>query len=164
MASIVERKLNALKPRARLYEEKYKGGLFVQVRSSGSKSWIFRYSRPLDSKQVRMTIGKYSDFTFDEIEEIAFSYRKLVKKGICPKQAKAAEVSHNKQVVTCDYLFEAWIGHSQLSQDVTVKWVKRHKDRWRLHLKKPLKDILAKDVTRGHLAALLYCFRHLPDR
>lgn len=155
MATIIERKLNSLKPRARLYEEKYKGGLFVQIRPSGSRSWIFRYSRPLDSKQVRMSIGKYSDFTFDEIVEIAFSYRKLVKKGICPKQAKAAEVSQNKQVVTCDYLFEAWIGHSQLSQDVTVKWVKRHKDRWRLHLKRPLKDILAKDVTRSHLAAVL---------
>ncbi len=38
---------------------------------------------------------------------------------------------------------------------VTITWIKRHEDRWRLHLKKTLGNILARDVTRVHLATAL---------
>ena len=52
-------------------------------------------------------------------------------------------------------MFDAWIEFLTLASKVTPAWVKRHQDRWRLHLKRPLGNLLAKDVTRAHLATAL---------
>lgn len=52
-------------------------------------------------------------------------------------------------------LFDRWIQHEKITERVTQGWIKHHEDRWRLHLKKPLGDILAKDITRAHLSAAL---------
>lgn len=52
-------------------------------------------------------------------------------------------------------LFNDWIEFLKLTGEVTVTWIKRHEDRWRLHLKKTLANLFAKDVTRRHLASVL---------
>ena len=38
---------------------------------------------------------------------------------------------------------------------MSTQWIKRHEDRWRLHLKNYLGGISVKDVNRAHLAAAL---------
>jgi len=52
-------------------------------------------------------------------------------------------------------LFESWIECIKIANEVSPTWIKRHEDRWRLHLKKPLGNLLARDVARGHLATAL---------
>ena len=53
-------------------------------------------------------------------------------------------------------LFDAWIEFEKTTCRVTATWIKRHdEDRWRLHLKTILGNILARDITRAHLAAAL---------
>jgi integrase len=52
-------------------------------------------------------------------------------------------------------LFDAWVDFEKIAGRVTATWIKRHEDRWRLHLKTTLGSILARDVTRVHLATAL---------
>lgn len=63
--------------------------------------------------------------------------------------------ANNSQAATMQELFDSWIEHVKAAGEVTVKWMKRHEDRWRLHLKKPLCGILARDVNHSHLVHAL---------
>jgi len=52
-------------------------------------------------------------------------------------------------------LFEIWIEFIKAAKEVTPKWIDHHEKRWSRHLKNSLGKILAKDVTRAHLASAL---------
>lgn len=65
------------------------GGLILRVAPSGTKSWIYRYTRP---KQPRRDMGLGSadkgHVTLKQARELADEARKLVQKGIDPMEAR----------------------------------------------------------------------------
>lgn len=130
-------------------------GLFLRVRSSGAKSWLFSYSLPGDTRLIRMTLGTTKDLNLKEARDKIRELKVLVKDGIDPRTAKAAVIAENIQAITMQSLFNQWVEHEKITKRVTETWIKRHEDRWRLHLQKPLGNILAKDVTRAHLSIAL---------
>ncbi|MDP3268734.1 MAG: tyrosine-type recombinase/integrase, partial [Legionella sp.] len=102
-----------------------------------------------------MTIGAPADLSLKEARDKIRSLQKLVDDGIDPRHAKAVTIAENMQAITMQVLFDRWIEQEKITKRVTQGWIKHHEDRWRLHLKKPLGDILAKDITRAHLSAAL---------
>ena len=130
-------------------------GLFLRVRPSGAQSWLFSYRMPGDKSSIRMTIGTPKDLSLKQARNKIRELQKLVDEGIDPRNAKAAAIAENMQAITMQVLFDRWIQHEKITERVTQGWIKHHEDRWRLHLKKPLGDILAKDITRAHLSAAL---------
>lgn len=130
-------------------------GLFLRVRPSGAKSWLFSYRLPGDKSSIRMTIGAPTDLSLKEARDKIRELQRLVDNGIDPRHAKAATIAENMQAVTMQVLFDRWIDQEKITKRVTQGWIKHHEDRWRLHLKKPLGSILAKDITRAHLSAAL---------
>lgn len=134
-------------------------GLFLRVRPSGAKSWLFSFRLPGDKSSIRMTIGAPVDLSLKEARDKIRSLQKLVDGGIDPRHAKATTIAENMQAVTMQVLFERWIEQEKITKRVTQGWIKHHEDRWRLHLKKPLGNILAKDITRAHLSAALDAMR-----
>ncbi len=130
-------------------------GLFLRVRSTGAKSWLYCFRLPGSRQLQQMTLGAIEDVSLKEAREMLKDLRKQVADGIDPRNARAAAKAHNSQAITMQELFDRWIEHVKVAGEVTTKWMKRHEDRWRLHLKKPLGGILAKDVNRAHLANAL---------
>jgi integrase len=131
------------------------GGLFLRVRPSGAKSWLFCFRLPGSRTLLQMTLGALDDVSLKDARTTLPELRKLVSKGLDPRNARAAAKTENTQAITMQTLFDAWIEFVKLAGEVTTTWVKRHEDRWRLHLKTPLSNILARDVTRAHLATAL---------
>ena len=82
------------------------------------------------------------------------SYRNLLIRA-SPRNVKAAAIVENMQAITMQVLFNRWIEQEKVTKRVTQNWIKHHEDRWRLHLQKPLGNILAKDITRAHLSMAL---------
>lgn len=130
-------------------------GLFLRVRPSGVKSWLFCFRLGSDRTWLQMTLGSLQDLSLKEARQQLKELKKLVSDGIDPRSARAAAKVENIQAITMQALFDAWIDFVKLTQKVSLKWIKRHEDRWRLHLKKTLGSILAKDITRSHLASAL---------
>jgi integrase len=71
-------------------------GLYLQVRSASSKSWLLKYSMLKSARE--MGLGSAFDFSLADAREARDKYRKLAKEGIDPidhrkaeKDAKAAE-------------------------------------------------------------------------
>lgn len=145
---------NAL-PRDKEYKLHDGDGLFLRVRPSGAKSWLFSYRMPKSKTLIRMTIGTPKDLSIKNARNKIRELQDLVEAGTDPRSAKAAAIAENMQAVTMQVLFDRWIEHERITERVTPNWIKHHEDRWRLHLQKPLGNILAKDITRAHLSMAL---------
>ena len=155
MSKLTAKAVEKAVPRDKEYRIHDGNGLFLRIRPSGSKSWLFSFSLPGDRKLFRMPIGALNDVSLKEARNKVIELRKLVAEGIDPRTAKAAAIAANAQAITMQALFDTWIEFERITCRVTPTWIKRHKDRWRLHLKTILGNILARDITRAHLATAL---------
>jgi integrase len=102
-----------------------------------------------------MPLGTVKDVSLKEARAQLSALRKQVSEGMDPRIAKAAAKAENIQAITMQGLFDAWIDIVKLNKEISATWVKRHEDRWRIHLKAPLGGLFARDVTRFHLSAAL---------
>lgn len=155
MGKLTAKAVEKASPRDKEYKLHDGEGLFLRVRSSGAKSWLFSYSLPGDKRLIRMTVGTPKELSLKEARDKVRELQDLVAEGIDPRTAKAAVISENMQAITMQVLFHTWIEFEKVTQRVTATWIKRHEDRWRIHLKKLLGNILARDITRAHLATAL---------
>lgn len=71
------------------------GGLWLYVRESGSKSWVYRFM--LRGKSVTMGLGSTDDVSLETARDKAREYHKLLKEGSDPRAARA--LSSAKTVV-----------------------------------------------------------------
>jgi len=87
------------------------GNLYLRIDSSGSKYWIFNYTRPYIGKRNDLSLGTYPEVTLEEARNIRDEYKKLIKQGIDPatvrletKNQKLKEAEHTFRVVSAEWL------------------------------------------------------------
>jgi integrase len=83
--------LKALKPKEKVYNVTDSLGLSIQVETTGSKLWRFRYQ--FENKPKLISFGKYPDVSLLQARERRDEARKLVANGIDPSQ-------HRKDIKT----------------------------------------------------------------
>lgn len=130
-------------------------GLFLRIRPSGAKSWLYCFRLPKDRTLLQMTVGSVDDVSLKEAREMLHELRKQVAQGLDPRRIRAAAKTENAEAVTMQSLFDTWIEFTKIGDNITQTWIKRHEARWKLHLQKSLGNLLARDVTRAHSAAAL---------
>lgn len=130
-------------------------GIFLRIRPSGAKSWLYCFRLSGDRTLLQMTLGSFEDVSLKEVRVKLPELRKLVAQGIDPRTARAAAITENTQAITMQALFKNWIEFVKIAKEITPKWMKQHETRWNRHLKNPLGKLLAKDITRAHLASVL---------
>ncbi len=62
------------------------GGLYVRVRTPGTRSWVFIYT--LDGKRQEMGLGSLLDITLAKARERAAAAREMVIEGVDPKSVR----------------------------------------------------------------------------
>ena len=72
------------------------GGLYLLVRSSGAKTWRFKYR--LHGKERLMSFGSYPEFKLADVRKRRTEARKLVARGIDPIQAREEEQQHQQRI------------------------------------------------------------------
>lgn len=81
-----------------VYKLSDQGGLYIEIRSSGSKLWRYRYR--IDGKESVFAIGAYPEISLEKAREVHKGARQLVKQGIHPSHArsanKAEQIAKNK--------------------------------------------------------------------
>lgn len=155
MTKLTAKKVENALPRKKEYKLHDGDGLFLRIRPSGTKSWLFSFSLPNDSTLIRMTLGSVKNISLKEARSKLPELHSQVSQGIDPRHARAAKQAENTSAITMQKLFGDWIEFVKLAGEITPTWIKRHEDRWRLHLRKKLGNLFAKDVTRAHLASAL---------
>lgn len=87
------------------------GNLYLRVDTSGSKYWIFNYTRPYVGKRNDLSLGTYPEVTLEEARTIRDEYKKLIKQGIDPatmrietKSQKQKEIENTFSIVSKEWL------------------------------------------------------------
>ena len=129
-------------------------GLYLSIKPSGAKSWIFRYRR--DGREREMGLGSANTFTLAEARERALEQRKLLTDGLDPldskSAAKLARSMAEANVITFDAAAADYIESHQRG------WKnEKHVDQWRNTLatyaspvfgKMPVADVTTELVMR----------------
>lgn len=75
------------------------GGLYVRVRASGSRSWLFIYS--LDNVRREMGLGSAVDVSLAKARERASAARQLIVDGIDPlEERRTAKAQEPVRIIT----------------------------------------------------------------
>ncbi len=109
MSKLTAKKIENASPRAKEYKLHDGRGLFLRIRPSGAKSWLFSFSLPRDRKLIRMTLGSLDNIPLKEARGMLPELHKLVSQGIDPRNRRAAIQTENMQAVTMQKLFDDWI-------------------------------------------------------
>lgn len=113
------------KPKEKEYNLADGEGLYLRIKPTGSKSWIFNYVRPITDKRSNLSLGNYPVISLAMARERKTEFRKLLAQNIDPqlhleelaRSAKFASVNTFKAVsalwletkkgaVTDDYLIK----------------------------------------------------------
>lgn len=99
-----DREIKNLKAQDKRYtaKDKIANGLFLDITTTGVKSWWYRYS--LNGKQERIVLGRYHDLSLQDARQLRDESATQVAKGISPKQEKEdKKIGRLKGVLLKDY-------------------------------------------------------------
>ncbi|PTQ74687.1 integrase [Nitrosomonas oligotropha] len=65
------------------------GNLFLRVRESGSRSWVFRYKQ--NGRAIELGLGSTNDRTLAEVRDAANDMRRAIARGQSPKEVLRVE-------------------------------------------------------------------------
>ncbi|MBU6950932.1 site-specific integrase [Hahella sp. HN01] len=120
-----------------------------------ARTWVFRYRRPATKKPAKLTLGDYPAVSLREARQQVETIRRQLFEGFDPQHVQREQRANNANAVTVKQLFESWLALQKSAGEVADKTLAQHEGRWRVHLQKPLGLLLAKHVTRRHIAAVL---------
>ena len=73
-------------------------GLFLRIKPTGAKAWIFNYYHPVTNKRTSFTIGTYPAITLAQARQKREEYRALLAQSIDPQEyIKEQELIKNAQ-------------------------------------------------------------------
>jgi integrase len=114
-------KVKNLKKRGLYADEK---NLYLQVTDTGTKSWIFRYTR--NKKLTNMGLGPYPDVKLAEARELAYDNRKLLRSYIDPlEEKKRLERSFGSNTASFAEVIDDYI------KAKSGGWTEKHKKQFR---------------------------------
>jgi integrase len=79
------------KPRDKIYNLADGQGLYLKVKPSGYKVWVFNYYKPFTKNRVAATLGQYPTISLSEARTIRLDNLKLLAKNIDPITYKSEQ-------------------------------------------------------------------------
>lgn len=99
-----DREIKNLKAQDKRYtaKDKIANGLFLDITTTGVKSWWYRYS--INGKQERLVLGRYPDLSLQDARQLRDESASQIARDISPKQEKQNKKAGNaKSVLMKDY-------------------------------------------------------------
>jgi len=117
--AITNTQIKTAKPKDKQYKLSDQGGLYLLVRSNGSKVWKYDYR--LNDKRLTHTIGTYPETTLAEARVAHIGARKLVQAGTNPTTAKNQAADSILFSTRC----KAWLSRQNLAVSTRRDLVQR---------------------------------------
>ena len=89
MPKLTVKEVTAAKPKKSQYTIGDGGGLYLVIKTSGAKSWVFRYTRPNTKKISMIGLGSLETLGLAQAREKAAQYKKMVADGVDPQAYKS---------------------------------------------------------------------------
>ncbi|MDF7670136.1 integrase domain-containing protein [Orbaceae bacterium ESL0721] len=88
--------IKTAKPNNKDYSLSDGNGLYLLIKSNGSKIWRFNYYHPLTKKRALISFGSYPEISLQHARKQRDDARELIKQGIDPQEHKA-DLEQRKQ-------------------------------------------------------------------
>jgi integrase len=140
--------ISQAKPREKEYNLADGHGLLLRVKPTGSKLWLFNYTRPYSKKRANLGLGRYPEVTLADARKKREEARRLLSEQIDPQEFRDSEYQKATATTECtlEKVASNWfsVKQSQVTHDYA-------EDIWRsleLHVfptlgKLPITDIKA---------------------
>ncbi len=130
--ALTDARLRNARPSSRPFKLADGGGLYIEVRPSGSKLWRYRYR--IVGKENVFALGAYPELTLAEARREHIHARELVKQGIHPSHHRQNEKL--RRTTESKNTFEA----------VAREWVEQNKPKWSGYYARQVERVLETDA------------------
>ena len=101
MAKIVkplnDSQIRQLKPKDKEYSLSDGFGLLLSIKPSGTKTWLFKYYKPISKKRTNISFGQYPAISLADARKKREEAKGLLAKDIDPKEFKEQQYSQQAQ-------------------------------------------------------------------
>lgn len=139
MAKLTDFAVQAATAREKDYKVTDGDGLFLLVRTNGTKTWRYKYM--FGTKEKLQTFGPYPDISLKEARARAFESRAKLRAGIDPMEEKMALKAAQLQRKA-----EAQRAVENQFAEVAAEWIKEFKRDWKPSHTDKIVACLARDV------------------
>ncbi len=122
---LTPKKIDAAEKKDKEYNLADGQGLFLRVKPSGKKVWIFNYSEPFTQRRKNLTLGNYPDLSLKLAREKRQQNRELLAKDIDPIAHRDQQVEKKRAAASNTFkaVAERWIEvhRTKVKPDTTNK-------------------------------------------
>lgn len=111
-------KIKALQPKEKDYKVTDGRGLYLLVKTNGSKLWRYDYARPLTKKRATYSLGAYPDLSLVDARNIHSELRTMLVKGVDP-------LEHKKELAR-----EAILAQKSIFEAVALEYIEKKSLTW----------------------------------
>ena len=142
MGNTTSRLTNTLVKQSKVKEKEYNladgDGLYLRVRPSGTRSWLFNYSQPFNKQRTNLSLGKYPNLSLADARSEAQAFKNLLAKHVDPKtyvieQARNERIAH---LTTFEVVANKWLALKR--GNISASYYKKITSRLQLHVYKKL--------------------------
>jgi len=127
MAIIKDLTIKNLKVESKQYSFPVDVGLYILVRTNGSKLWQHRYR--LQGKRKVLSYGKYPDISLADVKEKYFEACKLIASGIDPTELKKQQ-EQEKQTKKQRELEKKRLNEKYTFKNIAIEWHNTKSPEW----------------------------------
>lgn len=151
--ALTDLKIRRSKPDTKAYKVADSGGLYIEVRPTGSKLWRYRYR--IAGKENVFALGEYPDVSLSDARTARDEAKALVKQGIHPSHVRQAEKLNN--IAAGANTFQAI--SEEYAEQKAKKWSVRYADQYRRAMEANVYPYIGKlpikNVTSPHILEIL---------
>ncbi|WP_336139783.1 integrase arm-type DNA-binding domain-containing protein [Acinetobacter ursingii] len=143
------------KPKEREYTLQDGNGLYLRIRESGAKTWMYRYLNKRNNERVKITLGSYPALTLAKARLQRGEFESMLANGLDPKEQLAIlkakiDNAHTLVNVTNEWL-DAYARKKPLSDESKHKRLRKFEN----HLFNKFHDNLIDEVKLSDLKGAL---------
>lgn len=140
------------------------GGLYLRIKPTGYKQWIFNFISPTQNKRRKTGLGSYPDMTLDEARTKKLEYRNLVANKIDPiehfKATKKELEIKNKGKIHFNIICTQWLDKQN---HLAPKTLKHRKSMFINHIFPYIGKMYIMDITPEHIIDVFQKIKNKSD-
>lgn len=92
---LTDTQIRNAKPKDKEYTLAHGNGMYLRVRTNGTKEWIMRYKKPYVGTRTAIQLGKYPALTLKEAQNLRDEYLALLETNTDPLEARSTHSESN---------------------------------------------------------------------
>ena len=144
---LTDTQIKNAKARDKEYNLSDGGGLYLRIKSNGSKCWIFNHYKPYTKKRTHLGMGTYPDLSLKVARDTKAQYQKLLAQCIDPAIQRKLSEQNNARLAsyTLEKIFEEWLEVKKTK--ITARYAEDIEGSLRLHVLPTLGNLPLAEIT-----------------